>query len=274
MPPVSGALECPMGLGLKFFAGFPLSDRRSTRFGSPSTIASHGSLRPHFSHFPLTVKSIFGTHTCSITFHAVFPRAPSPDHAPKDGIVSQQSDEIWSRRFFLKFSLAGMLVLGSRLVSPDSASARLLPEGRLSLYNTHTDEHLRVRYRTRSGYYDRQALHDINYLLRCHHSNQVCPIDIQLLEFVNQVEKLVGPGQDIHIYSAYRSRDYNNLLVRLGRGAVPNSRHIFGQAVDFSIPGVSLPRIRHAAVKLQLGGVGYYRQQGFIHLDTGPVRYW
>jgi uncharacterized protein YcbK (DUF882 family) len=272
MVPVSGALDCSMDLGLKFFLDSPIG-QTGRPVGSPSTIAFHGSLHSTSHTSPLTLKCIFGTH-CLTACHGVFPRASSPDHAPKDGIVSQQSDDIWSRRFFLKSSLAGMLVLGSRLVSPDSASARLLPEGRLSLYNTHTDEHLRVRYRTRSGHYDREALHDINYLLRCHHSNQVCPMDIQLLEFVNQVEKLVGPGQDIHIYSAYRSRSYNNLLVRLGRGAVPNSRHIFGQAVDFSIPGVPLPRIRHAAVKLQLGGVGYYRQRGFIHLDTGPVRYW
>jgi uncharacterized protein YcbK (DUF882 family) len=25
---------------------------------------------------------------------------------------------------------------------------------------------------------------------------------------------------------------------------------------------------------LGLGGVGYYPRSGFVHLDTGPVRYW
>ncbi len=189
-------------------------------------------------------------------------------------IMSQETQELWSRRFFLKSSLAGMLIFGSRLMFPESASAHSLPEGRLRLYNTHTDERLRVRYRNQSGRYDKEALHDINYLLRCHHSKKVCQMDIQLLEYVNQVEKLVGRGQEIHIYSAYRSPSYNNLLVRLGRGAAPNSLHTSGQAVDFAIPGVRLSRIRHAAVNLRLGGVGNYRRRGFIHIDTGPVRYW
>ncbi|MDH4193948.1 MAG: DUF882 domain-containing protein [Nitrospirota bacterium] len=186
----------------------------------------------------------------------------------------EQAHELWSRRFFLKSSLVGMLVLSSRLMFPESASAASFPEGQLRLYNAHTDERLRVTYRKRSGRYDQEALKDINYLLRCHHSKKVCQMDVQLLEYVNQVEKLVGRGQEIHIYSAYRSPSYNNLLVRLGRGAAPNSLHTSGQAVDFAIPGVRLSRIRRAAVKLRLGGVGYYGRRGFIHLDTGPVRYW
>ena len=99
-------------------------------------------------------------------------------------------------------------------------------------------------------------------------------MDIQLLEYVNQVEKLVGQGQEIQIYSAYRSPSYNKLLIRLGRGAAPNSLHTVGQAVDFAIPGVRLSRIQRAAVKPRLGGVGYYGRRGFVHIDTGPVRYW
>jgi uncharacterized protein YcbK (DUF882 family) len=188
--------------------------------------------------------------------------------------TQEQTQELWSRRFFLKSSLVGMLVLGGRLMFPESAWAESLPEGRLRLYNAHTDERLRLTYRNRSGRYDQGALRDINYFLRCHHSNQVCEMDIQLLEYVNQVEKLVGRGEEIHIYSAYRAPSYNNLLVRLGRGAVPNSLHTTGQAVDLAIPGVRLSKIRRAATKLRLGGVGYYGRRGFVHLDSGPVRYW
>ena len=29
-----------------------------------------------------------------------------------------------------------------------------------------------------------------------------------------------------------------------------------------------------AARSLQMGGVGFYPRSGFVHLDTGPVRYW
>lgn len=188
--------------------------------------------------------------------------------------TQQQTQELWSRRLFLKSSLAGMALLGTRLCFPDMAAGATHPDGRLRLYNANTDERLTVRYRTRSGRYDPAALNDLNYLLRCTHTNQVCRMDVQLLEFLNHIAKSVGQGQEIKIFSAYRSPSYNNLLVRLGRGAAPNSLHTTGQAVDFAIPGVRMTQLWRTATKLQLGGVGNYRRRGFLHIDTGPVRYW
>ena len=185
------------------------------------------------------------------------------------------SREQWSRRSFLKFSLAGATLLGSRILLPDFAFSSSLPEGKLHLYNTHTDERLNVQYRSRSGRYDREALKDINYLLRCNHSKNVRRMDIRLIEFMNAIVKNVGRGKnEVHIHSGYRSPAYNNLLVLHEKGAVVNSFHTKGQAMDFSIPGVRLSIIRRTARKLQLGGVGYYPQQGFIHIDTGSPRSW
>jgi uncharacterized protein YcbK (DUF882 family) len=193
-------------------------------------------------------------------------------HSSEGFIMSQQA--LWSRRLFLKSSLVGMALLGGRLAFPDLVAAHSLPEGRLRLYNVNTKERLLVTYRNRSGRYDQGALDDMNYFLRCPHSNQICEMDIQLLECVNQIEKLVGRGKEIRIFSAYRSPSYNDLLIRLGRGAAPNSLHTTGQALDIAISGVRLSQVRRTAAKLKRGGVGYYRRQGFIHLDTGPLRYW
>lgn len=188
--------------------------------------------------------------------------------------MSQQPHSLWSRRVFLKTSLAGIILLGSRLILPDSTSAQSRPEGRLRLYNVNTKERLVLKYRNRSGQYDQEALHALNHFLRCPHSNQICEMDIQLVEDMNEIEKQVGNGKEIRIYSAYRSPSYNKLLIHQGQGAAPKSFHTTGQALDFSIPGVRLSQVRRAAFKLKRGGVGYYRRQGFIHLDTGPVRYW
>lgn len=184
-----------------------------------------------------------------------------------------QAPEPCSRRGFLRLALAGMTILGTRLLLPDPAAAAL-PEGRLRLFNANTDERLTVRYRQATGRYDRSALQDINYLLRCHHSHQVCQMDIRLLEHLNHLVHLVGRGQEIVIYSAYRSPAYNDLLVRLGRGAAPNSLHTSGKALDIAIPGVKLSHIRRTAMRLKFGGVGNYARRGFIHIDTGPCRYW
>lgn len=190
-------------------------------------------------------------------------------------MLSNPTQALWSRRSFLKTSLIGMALLGGRLAFPDLNFAHSsLPEGRLRLFNVNTKEQLLVKYRSRSGQYDQGALNELNYFFRCPHSNQVCEMDVQLLEDMNQIGKLVGRGKEIRIYSGYRSPSYNDLLIRLGRGAVPRSLHTTGQAVDFSIPGVRLSQIRRAAFNLKRGGVGNYRHQGFIHIDTGPVRYW
>ena len=49
--------------------------------------------------------------------------------------------------------------------------------------------------------------------------NQICEMDIQLLEYVNQIEKQVGEGKEIRVFSAYRSPSYNKLLINQGHGA-------------------------------------------------------
>jgi hypothetical protein len=67
----------------------------------------------------------------------------------------------------------------------------------------------------------------------------------------------------------------NNLLLRKkGRRVARDSQHTHGHAVDFRLPGVSTERLRDWARRRRLGGVGYYQNDGFVHVDVGPVRYW
>ena len=186
----------------------------------------------------------------------------------------KHTEEQWSRRFFLQSSLVGMALLGCRLLFPEVASAASLQEeGRIRLYNVSRDERLTVRYRSRSGRYDREALKDINYLLRCNHTKHVHRIDIRLLEFLNTIEKRAARGKEVHISSGYRSPAFNERLF-VEQGAVLNSLHTKGKAMDFFIPSVRLSSVHRAATTLKLGGVGYYPKQGFIHIDTGHPRFW
>ena len=187
---------------------------------------------------------------------------------------AQNGQTLWSRRTFLKTSMIGVALLGSRLVLPNEVFAKENRSAQLRLFNRNTKERISARYRNSSGQYDQQALKDINYVFRCHHSKQVCEIDVQLLDYLHQIVNLVGPGKEVHIFSGYRSPKYNDLLVRTGKGAAPNSLHTTGQALDFTIPGVRLTKVWRAAAKLKQGGVGNYRRRGFIHIDIGPVRYW
>ncbi|MDH5298222.1 MAG: DUF882 domain-containing protein [Desulfobulbaceae bacterium] len=181
----------------------------------------------------------------------------------------------WCRRSFLKASLIATLAL----FSGETAWANILTDeelqpGRLNLLNTHTGEHLNVTYRDRDGRYDQQAIDAINWLLRCHHTNEVHPIDIRTVEYLNQVHQRLDGEHEIHVISAYRSPEYNALLRRQGQGVAKHSLHLEGRALDIRIPGVNLSTLHRVALNLKMGGVGYYPETGFIHLDSGSFRTW
>lgn len=192
-----------------------------------------------------------------------------------DGMnASNQMNWDWTRRTLLKTSCAGLALLGSRIVAPSIASADSLPEGRLSFYNVWTDERLTVTYRNEAGGYDWDALDEVNQILRCHYTGEVAAIDVRVLEHVNLVQKKLGGEREVYVISGYRSPEYNAMLVRTGRRAVKNSLHVQGQAIDLQIAGVHPKVVRQAALELGYGGVGYYPRSKFVHLDSGPFRWW
>lgn len=185
-----------------------------------------------------------------------------------------RGDRTRTRRAFLKASLAGLLALIGRVVFPAEAQAARFPEGRLSLLHLHTGERATIVYRTPEGLYDPDALHELNRLLRCHYTDEVKPIDIRVIEFVNAVDKRLGGRNEIQIVSGYRSPLYNELLRRQGRRVAKDSFHVHGRAIDLRIPRVGLDHVRRVALGLAWGGVGYYPRAGFLHLDSGPYRWW
>lgn len=75
-------------------------------------------------------------------------------------------------------------------------------------------------------------------------------------------------GVPVIINSAYRSESHNKAV-----GGAPNSFHRKGKAFDIRITS-SLPRalIHEAAKKVGFMGFGDY--DTFVHIDTGPPRYW
>jgi uncharacterized protein YcbK (DUF882 family) len=187
------------------------------------------------------------------------------------------------RRSFLKASVLGSAALlfkpafarAEREAAPSpELNPRKLPEGKLSLYNIHTEEKLTVTYRKKSGDYDPEALKALNWILRCHYTNLVANIDIAAIEIVNLVDKMIGGGKMIHVISGFRSRAYNQLLASEGHRVARHSLHMLGKAIDLRIPAVDLFSIRETAMDLHLGGVGYYPSEDFVHLDSGRVRFW
>ncbi len=145
----------------------------------------------------------------------------------------------------------------------------------LNLYFTHTGERLKVVYK-RNGRYVPSAINELNRFLRDWRRNEATKVDPELFDLLWHVYRDVGAREPIHVVSAYRSPATNNMLRRRSRGVARFSQHTAGKAIDFYIPGVPSAKIREAAFKRQVGGVGYYPRSGtpFVHLDTGSVRSW
>jgi len=140
--------------------------------------------------------------------------------------------------------------------------------------NLHTNDKLTVRFRNSYGEYDPGAIKDLNWILRCHYTDQVHEMDKDVIEIVNLLDKKFGGRNEIQIVSGYRSPEYNSMLVGRRRRVANNSLHLEGKAIDIRISGVRLRKLRDEALKLELGGVGYYRRANFVHVDCGRFRRW
>lgn len=175
------------------------------------------------------------------------------------------------RRSFLKSSVA----LASALSMPALARAAVAAphERSLRFYNTHTGETLRTMFWA-EGQFIPEALQDINRLLRDHRSNTVAPIDPELIVLLNKVSTQFGSNNVVHVISGYRSPETNRKLAEASGGVAKHSMHLEGKAIDVRIPGYDLNDLRKAALAQKRGGVGYYPDSKFVHMDTGRVRHW
>jgi uncharacterized protein YcbK (DUF882 family) len=176
------------------------------------------------------------------------------------------------RRSFLKSSLA----LASGLSLPALSKAAIATpstERALRLYNTHTGESLRTIFWA-EGQFIPDALQDINKLLRDHRNDKVAQMDPQLLVLLDKVSAQFGDQKVLHVISGYRSPETNAMLHEHSDGVAKHSLHMEGKAIDIRLPGTNLAVLHKAAMAAQGGGVGYYPDSQFVHMDTGRVRYW
>lgn len=143
----------------------------------------------------------------------------------------------------------------------------------LSLVNVNTHETLTVTYWS-DGTYHRDALDQLNHFCRDSKDNQQTEMDPLLFDILWNTINIVGFHGTVEVLSAYRSPTTNAWLASMSRGVARDSQHMNGNAMDVRFPGVPVFKMRQAARSLQMGGVGFYPRSGFVHLDTGPVRYW
>jgi len=113
----------------------------------------------------------------------------------------------------------------------------------------------------------------LSAFLRCHFTGEPTTMDARLFGVLVEAG-LHFDAKRIDIVSGFRAPKYNLMLRKKGHEVARDSQHTYGNAVDFRIPGVPTTRLLSWAKGLHLGGVGFYPDSQFVHVDTGPVRFW
>ena len=175
-------------------------------------------------------------------------------------------------QLLMQAGVLALILLGSLVLAKTSLASH---DKRLSLYHTHTGKRLDLVY-SRNGKYLPKALDSINRFLSDFRTGDITEIDPALLDLIHDVREELGSDGAYQVISAYRSPKTNEMLRNrsANSGVARNSQHTHGRAIDVRLEGVPTTRLRDQALAMKRGGVGYYRDSNFVHLDTGRVRSW
>jgi uncharacterized protein YcbK (DUF882 family) len=126
----------------------------------------------------------------------------------------------------------------------------------------------------RDGRYDRDALRRLDVILRDPSMDETTPMDPRLFDVLHTIARHLDSDEHYEVISGYRAPETNAARARQSRRVSRVSLHMSGMAADVRLPGRQAIGIARAAADLQIGGVGLYRRDGFVHLDCGPARRW
>lgn len=175
------------------------------------------------------------------------------------------------RRWLLR-GAAGLLCTaigaGTALAEATAGAPRALRIRRLE-----TEETFEGVY-WQDGRYDREALKQLDWLLRDPWRVEATPMDPRLFDVMFAVAEELEATEGFEVISGYRSPETNDARARESRRVSRASLHMSGMAADVRLVGRESLGLARAAAELQIGGVGLYRRDGFVHLDCGPARRW
>jgi uncharacterized protein YcbK (DUF882 family) len=174
-----------------------------------------------------------------------------------------------NRRDFLTASAA----LRVALLTPSLSHAFVAQSGHRTLWLRRPDrrESFRETYSV-SGELSTESYLRLCYVLRDADEGRTKLINPSLLDLLYVMQRyasqLTGTLAPIDILSGYRTHDHNSHL----EGAAFNSLHLYGDAADIRVPGMTPGAVAQLALNLGIGGVGQYNT--FTHVDVGSVRTW
>ena len=99
-------------------------------------------------------------------------------------------------------------------------------------------------------------------------------MDPRLFDLLHTVAQRLDSDEPFQVISGYRAPETNAANARRSRRVSRVSLHMSGMAADVRLPGRDSLGMARLAAEMQIGGVGLYRRDGFVHLDCGPARRW
>jgi uncharacterized protein YcbK (DUF882 family) len=110
--------------------------------------------------------------------------------------------------------------------------------------------------------------------MRDFRTGEVHVIEPGLLDLLHALHGKLDSRRPFEIISGYRSPKTNAALAENSSAVAKKSLHMKGMAIDINLGDVKLKNLRKAAIALKQGGVGYYPNSNFVHVDIGRVRSW
>lgn len=171
------------------------------------------------------------------------------------------------RRSFLR--LVGAAAAGAVVTVPTASATSDFP---LVLWATRAGEEFHLDYGTAEG---QRAL---AWLLRDVRAGVVGVPDYDLVRLLCWMQAWLAAYQ-VHARFDFTSGLRTNITNDKTEGAarlsehLPDTRNVF-RASDLHTPSVSAEYLGRLAALAGQGGVGFYNDQGFIHVDRGRQRFW
>lgn len=176
------------------------------------------------------------------------------------------------RRTFLKTT---GIIATSSLILPDTLLAGSKKSHRLNLYSAHARKTFHPRLYKNSGKLDIMGLFELDKAMMDYRAFEIKRTNFKLAKLLYRINSQIGFHKKINIHSGFRSLKTNKNLRRHNTGVAKNSHHIKGEAVDISVNGLRISKLKDIIKGVhKSGGIGYYPNSGFIHIDTGDKRSW
>ncbi|HWT07531.1 MAG TPA: DUF882 domain-containing protein [Roseomonas sp.] len=180
---------------------------------------------------------------------------------------------ITRRREVIRAGLGGLVAMAVVPVAAQAQGAAAGGARSIRIRRVQTGESFDGIY-WRDGRYERDALRQLDVLFRDPSMDETTPMDPRLFDVLFTVARHLGSDDFYEVISGYRAPETNAARAQQSRRVSRVSLHMSGMAADVRLPGRQSMGIARTAADMQIGGVGLYRRDGFVHLDCGPARRW